>query len=100
MAAANQKKIGKGPAPKRPQFPSVSTHLPAAQVAQNYNSLGIPFTAPAGTCVMNLATFFGTPAINTITASGKAIFHTLGDTGVQSAEQEAVANAMAADINN
>jgi predicted phosphodiesterase len=93
-----------GPAKLRParklQFPSVSTHLPSHRASQDYNALGIAFDDPAGDCVMDLATFFGAQAISRITNSGQIIFHSMGDSGVKSAEQEAVAEVMAADIDN
>ncbi|HEY3862431.1 MAG TPA: metallophosphoesterase [Verrucomicrobiae bacterium] len=82
------------------KFPSVTTRLPAAQAGASYNNKGIPFPYPAGSCVMNLQDFFGQAAINTITASGKLIFHSMGDSGVGGAAQEAVAEALALDINN
>ncbi|HZQ46776.1 MAG TPA: metallophosphoesterase [Verrucomicrobiae bacterium] len=82
------------------QFPTVSTRFPSNLPNQAYGSEGIPFPDPAGDCTMDLATFFGPAAIAKIVGSGQIIFHSMGDSGVGTAEQETVAEAMARDIND
>jgi predicted phosphodiesterase len=91
--------VSKGKAKSSLQFPSVSTRL-RDRASQDYDSEGIPFQDPAGTCTMNLQTFFGAQAIATIKNHGQIMFHVMGDSGVGTAEQEGVANAMASDIND
>ncbi|HZK79930.1 MAG TPA: metallophosphoesterase [Humisphaera sp.] len=82
------------------QFPSVSTRLSSYQAKSDYDSLGLPFKATKRNGTMDLQTFFGAGPIQQIVASGQIIFHLMGDSGVGTAEQEAVADAMASDINN
>jgi len=79
------------------KFPSVSTR-PTKDNSAPYDSQGIPFTFPSGNCVMNLATYFGPQPIASIQNHGEISFHAMGDSGVGHTEQEQVANAMAADI--
>jgi predicted phosphodiesterase len=81
-------------------FPTVRTRLPSRPAPQDYNREGIPFDQPAGDCIMNLQTFMGAPAVQKLIASGQIIFHSVGDSGVGTIEQEEVAEAMAGDINN
>src|SRR5258708_26851930 len=98
---ATKRKPRSNPAPTRAlQFPSVSTRLPSHRASLDYNSLGIAFDDPAGDCAMDLATFFGPEAITRITNSGQIIFHSTGDSGVGTVDQENVAEAMSRDINN
>jgi predicted phosphodiesterase len=88
------------PAPHKLQFPSVRTRLPSYRASQNYDSLGIAFEDPAGDGTMDLTTFFGAAAIKRIVSSGQIVFHAMGDSGVGTADQQDVAEAMARDINN
>jgi predicted phosphodiesterase len=81
------------------KFPSVSTRWPSRRASPDYNREGIPFPNPTGDCIMDLQMFFGAPAIDRIVQSGQLIFHSLGDSGVGTPDQEAVAEAMASDIN-
>jgi len=81
-------------------FPSVATHAPKQHVSHSYDSLGIPFKAPAGDCVMDLVNFFGAGPISKITSSGQIQFHLMGDSGVGTVEQENVAEAMSRDIDD
>lgn len=80
------------------KFPSVHARQP--QSSANYDTLGLAFKNPTGNCVMSLATFMGAPAISTIKGAGQIIFHVMGDSGVGTAAQASVAEAMAGDINN
>jgi len=94
-------KLISGPTSKATlRFPTVRTRLPSRPAPQDYNHEGIAFTDPTGDCIMDLQTFMGAPAIQKITAGGQIIFHSMGDSGVGTADQEAVAEAMARDINN
>ena len=81
-------------------FPSVTTRLPSGRPSADYDKLGIAFPDPSGDGTMDLAQFFGAPAIAEIEKTGRIQFHAVGDTGVGTASQEAVADAMAGDINN
>jgi hypothetical protein len=92
------------PARKSPgsalHFPSISTRLASGRPSRNYDSLGIAFQDPSGPCTMDLQTFVGAAAAGRISGSGQTIFHMMGDSGVGTADQQAVADAMARDIND
>lgn len=79
-------------------FPSIHARRP--QTSANYNTLGLAFQDTTGTGVMDLTTFMGAAATATINQAGQIIFHMMGDSGVNSAAQAQVAEAMAGDINN
>jgi predicted phosphodiesterase len=91
-------------APRKPPrtpaltFPSVSTRRRSGRATDDYDSAGLPFDSPSGDLVMDLEQFFGKDAIDRIDKSGQIIFHVMGDSGTGSKEQEAVAEAMARDV--
>jgi Calcineurin-like phosphoesterase len=80
-------------------FPAVNTRLTTTP-GQLGNDQVYPFKDPTGNATMNLQDFFGASAISAIVNSGQIIFHSVGDTGVGMGNQEAVAQAMASDVNH
>jgi predicted phosphodiesterase len=83
-----------------PTFPSVATRSAFRQTKHTNKDEVLPFDQPAGNAKMTLESFFGNAAIGKINSFGKIIFHAMGDSGVNSAEQESVARAMSRDIND
>jgi len=81
-----------------PRFPSPVRTSPFRTV-QHVNPGELQAFSPStGDAQMTLEQFMGKPAVASIIASGQLRFHAVGDTGVGSPEQEAVAEAMAHDL--
>jgi hypothetical protein len=81
-----------------PRFPSPVRTSPFRTV-QHVNPGELQAFSPStGDAQMTLEQFMGKPAVASIIAGGQLRFHAVGDTGVGSPEQEAVAEAMAHDL--
>jgi predicted phosphodiesterase len=83
-----------------PSFPTVATRSAHRGPKHANKDEVLAFKASEGDAKMALADFFGDAAIKKINSFGKIIFHAMGDSGVNTAEQESVARAMSRDINN
>jgi hypothetical protein len=59
----------------------------------------LPYTHPEGNAEMALSDFFSAKDIQAISDFGSLSFHAMGDSGVGSPEQHAIADAMSRDIN-
>ena len=83
-----------------PTFPSVTTRSAHRRPKHANKNEVLPFDEPAGDAKMTLQSFLGDAAIGRINSFGKIIFHSIGDSGVNTAAQESVARAMSRDIVN
>jgi hypothetical protein len=83
-----------------PKFPSVATRSAQRGPKHANKDEVLPFKEPTGEAKMTLQSFFGDAAISKINSFGHITFHAVGDSGVNTAEQESVARAMSRDIDN
>lgn len=88
----------KANAAARSPFPArFARRAPTAQAGPRPGEL-LDFKKPVGKAVIKLADFFPAQSIQEIEAHGALSFHAMGDSGVGTAEQHMVADAMSRDI--